>query len=176
VLVAGGLAVLVAVWAVLTYNRLRALQYACDDAWSLVDVQLQRRADLVPNLVRVVQAYAEHERAALEAVTAARATATALHDPTPQTAAAEARLGAAIGHAVALGEAYPALRASDAFLELQRTLAHVESQIAAAREIYNGNVAAYRDLLQQVPSAWVARGCRFADRPMFSAPDLGRGR
>lgn len=164
---------LVVAWAILTYNRLRALQYACDDAWSLVDVQLQRRADLVPNLVRVVQAYAEHERAVLAAVTAARAQAAALHDPTPATAAAEARLGAAIGQTVALGEAYPELRASEQFLGVQRTLADLESQIAASREIYNGNVAEYRDLIQQVPSAWLARRCGFADRPMFAAAELG---
>jgi LemA protein len=170
--VGGALLLLVAAWGVLTYNRLRSLQYACDDAWSLVDVQLQRRADLVPNLVRVVQAYAEHERRVLDAVAEARARAAALHDPSAATAAAEAQLTAAIGQTVGLAEAYPELKAAESFLELQRTLAGLESQIAAAREIYNGNVAAYRDLIQQVPSAWVARSCGFVDRPMFAAPDL----
>jgi LemA protein len=171
-LVGGGLLVLIAGWAVLTYNRLRALQYACDDAWSLVDVQLQRRADLVPNLVRTVQVYAEHERAVLEAVSVARQQAAALHDPSPATAAAEGRLGVAIGQTVMLAEAYPALKASEQFLTLQRTLSDVESQIAASREIYNGNVAEYRDLVQQVPSAWIARSFGFADRSMFAAADL----
>ncbi len=172
-LVIGGVALLIGVWGVLTYNRLRALQYACDDAWSLVDVQLQRRADLVPNLVRVVEAYAAHERAVFAEVAGARARAASLHDPTRELAAAEGRLGAAIGRTVALGESYPELRAAESFLQLQRTLAEVESQIAASREIYNGNVAAYRDLIQQVPSAWVARPCGFVDRPMFAAADLG---
>ena len=163
---------LVALWVVLVYNRLRALQYACDDAWSLVDVQLQRRADLVPNLVATVQAYAAHEQAVLQAVAEARARAVRLHDPTPETAAAEAKLGARIGAAVALQERYPDLKASEQFLQLQHTLSDLETQIAASREIYNGNVAAYRDLIQQVPSSLVARRFGFADRTMFAAPDL----
>ncbi|MBO9532334.1 MAG: LemA family protein [Solirubrobacteraceae bacterium] len=170
--VAAGVTLLVALWVALTYNRLRALQYACDDAWSLVDVQLQRRADLVPNLVTVVQAYAAHERAVLEAVTEARARAAALHDPSPATAAAEARLGSSINSALALQETYPDLKASEQFLQLQRTIADAEDQIAASREIYNGNVAAYRNLIQQVPSNWVAGQFGFADRSMFAAPNL----
>jgi LemA protein len=167
-----GLFVLPALWVVLTYNRLRALQYACDDAWSLTEVQLQRRTDLVPNLVAVVEAYAAHERTVLEAMAAARAQASPLRDPSPAHAAAEARVGASIGAAVALGEQYPDLKASEQFLRLQRTLSDLETQIAASREIYNGNVVSYRDLVQQVPSAWVARQFGFQDRPMFAAPDL----
>lgn len=161
------LAVLIGVWVAAMYNRLRALQYACADAWSLVDVQLQRRADLVPNLVATVQAYAAHERAVLEAVTAARAQADPLHDPSQAHARAEVALSSAIARAVALREAYPQLAAASNFQQLQRTLVDLENEIAASREIYNGNVAAYRDRLQQVPSSWVAKRFDFEDRPSF---------
>lgn len=159
--------VLLGLWVTVMYNRLRSLQYACADAWSLVDVQLQRRADLVPNLVSVVQAYAAHERGVLEAVTAARAQADPLHDPSAAHARAETRLGTELARAVALREAYPDLAASEQFGRLQATLVDLEDEIAASREIYNGNVAAYRDRLQQVPSSWVARRFKFRNRAMF---------
>lgn len=162
------LVVLAGIWVAAMYNRLRALQYACADAWSLVDVQLQRRADLVPSLVATVQAYAVHERAVLEAVTAARAEADPLHEPSPAHARAEAQLSSAIASAMALREGYPQLAAAANFQQLQRTLVELENEIAASREIYNGNVAAYRDRLGQVPSSWVARHFDFEDRPMFS--------
>lgn len=161
------LVVLAGIWVAAMYNRLRALQYACADAWSLVDVQLQRRADLVPNLVATVKAYAEHERAVLDAVTAARAQADPMHEPSPEHARAEVQLSAAIARAVALREGYPQLAAATNFQGLQRTLVELENEIAASREIYNGNVAAYRDRLHQVPSSWVAKRFAFEDRPSF---------
>ncbi|MDQ8046877.1 MAG: LemA family protein [Solirubrobacteraceae bacterium] len=162
----------VALWIALTYNGLRALQYACDDAWSLVDVQLRRRADLVPNLVSVVGAYAEHERAVLEAAAQARGAALAEHVPTAANAAAEGRLGSSIASVIAVSEGYPELKASANFLQLERELADLESQIAASREIYNGNVASYRTRCQQVPSAWVARRFGFPVRELFVLPTL----
>ncbi|MDO9355504.1 MAG: LemA family protein, partial [Solirubrobacteraceae bacterium] len=161
------LAVLIGVWVAAMYNRLRALQYACADAWSLVDVQLQRRADLVPNLVATVRAYAAHERSILEAVTAARAQADPMHEPSVAHARAEVQLSAAIARTVALREQYPQLAAATNFTQLQRTLADLENEIAASREIYNGNVAAYRDRLGQWPSSMVAKQYRFEDRPLF---------
>ena len=160
--------VLVALWVALAYNKLKRLQFACADAWSLVDVQLQRRADLVPNLVAVVQGYAAHERGVLEAVTAARAAADPLHEPSAAHAAAENQLGAQLAQTVALRERYPELAASQQFAQLQKTLVDLENEIAASREIYNGNVAAYRNALQQVPSSLVASQFNFEDRPMFS--------
>lgn len=163
-----GLVVLSGLWAAAMYNRLRSLQYACGDAWSLVDVQLQRRADLVPNLVATVQAYAAHERAVLEAVTQARAQADPMHDPSPAHAAAESRLGEAIVRAFALREGYPELAASEGFRRLQATLVELENEIAASRQIYNGNVARYRDRLGQWPSSWVARRFDFEDRVPFA--------
>ncbi len=165
--IAAAILAVAAVSVAAMYNRLRALQYACADAWSLVDVQLQRRVDLVPNLVATVRAYAAHERTVLDALTAARAEANPLHEPSPAHAVAETRLGAEIAHTIALREGYPELAASEAFLRLQATLVELENEIAASREIYNANVAAYRNRLQQVPSAWVARTFHFEDRAMF---------
>lgn len=162
---------LVALWVALTYNGLRALQYACADAWSLIDVQLRRRADLVPNLVAVVGAYAEHERTLLQATARARGEALALRAPDAANAAAESRLGASIASVVAVGEKYAELRASANFLQLERELADLESQIAASREIYNGNVAAYRIRCEQVPSAWIARRFGFVPRELFRLAD-----
>lgn len=156
------------IWVAATYNGLKGLQFACADAWSLVDVQLQRRADLVPNLVATVQAYAAHERAVLDAVAAARSEADPLHGPSAVHAAAETRLSAQIARALGLREGYPELAASGQFRQLQATLVDLENEIAASREIYNGNVARYRDRLQQMPSSLVAKQFRFEDRPMFA--------
>lgn len=160
--------VLTGLWVAVTYNGLRSLQYACADAWSLIDVQLQRRADLVPSLVATVQGFASHEQSVLRAITDARAQAAPLHGPTAANAAAETRLGAAIVQTVALREQYPELSTSENFRHLQSTLVDLEDEIAASREIYNGNVAAYRNRLQQVPSSWVASRFHFEDRPMFA--------
>ncbi len=173
--VAAGLLALVCLWVALTYNQLHRLRYACDDAWSLTEVQLQRRAYLVPNLVATVQAYAQHEQAVLQAVTAARAAASPLHDPSPEHAAVQARLGQSVGAAIALAEQYPDLKASTQFQALQATLSDLEDQIAASREIYNSNVTRYRAMVQQVPSSLVARRFGFEDRAMFAEPERKGG-
>jgi LemA protein len=170
--IVGGVIALTGIATVLIYNGLRASQYACDDAWSLIDVQLRRRADLVPNLVSVVRGYAAHEQGLLQATTAARATAAAQHEPTASNAAAESELGASIAMVLALREQYPELKANGNFLQLQTTLADLERQIAASREIYNGNVAVYRTKLEQVPSAWVARSFSFPSRDLFALRDV----
>lgn len=165
---AGLLAVLAIAW-ILVFNALTRARLACDTAWSLVDVQLRRRHDLVPNLVAVVGAYAAHERAVLQAVTEARVQAESTPDaPTPETAAAERTLGRATGAALALAEAYPQLQADAQFLNLQHELADLEDQIQASREIYNHNVASYRTQIQQWPTSLVARRHGFEDPPLFS--------
>lgn len=171
VLIAGGAAVLVALLVALIFNALKAAQFACDDAWSLIDVQLGRRAALVPNLVDTVRGYAEHERALQPALAAARAEMITRQGPSDQAVAAEHAVARCVGDVVGLAEQYPELKASDQFAALQHELADLEDQIAAAREIYNGNVARYRTLRQQVPSSCVASWFGFADRPLFRLPD-----
>src|SRR5215210_55814 len=106
---------------VLLYNRLVRLRNRVDNAWAQVDVQLKRRYDLIPNLVETVKGYAAHERGTFEAVTQARAAAAGAQGPA-QTAAAEGMLSQALGRLFAVAEAYPDLKASTNFLDLQQQL------------------------------------------------------
>jgi LemA protein len=165
-----GLVVLaVALIAVIVlYNRLVRARVRADQAWAQVDTQLQRRHDLVPNLVATVQGYASHERAAIEAVTSARASALAVRDPSGR-AAAEDEFGAAIGRLLLLAEAYPQLKADQGFQALAGELSATEDRIAFARGFANDRVRRYRELITTFPGVLVARPFGFRDRPMFDA-------
>src|SRR5512134_1163069 len=135
VLIVGGVAVLVVVWALLTYNALVRARNRVNEAWSGVDVQLKRRRDLVPNLVQAVEAYARHERATMEALTEARAAASASTARVFREQA-ESRLSGALAAVHAAAESYPDLRASRGFVRLQTQLAEVEDDIVGARRIF----------------------------------------
>lgn len=161
-------ALLAGAW-VLAFNALTRARLAVDTAWALVDVQLRRRHDLVPNLVRVVAAYAEHERATLQAATDARTLAETTPDrPAPETEAAERTLVRATGAVLALAEQYPNLKADEQFLNLQHELADLETQIQASRQIYNQNTTNYLTGIQQWPLSIVARRHRFEARQLFT--------
>lgn len=164
------LAVLVALaaWAVLAFNRLVRLRNQTRTAWADIDVQLQRRHDLVPQLVTVVQGYAAHERATLEAVTELRAQAQAAHGAARQ-GAAEASLEQALGRLIALREAYPDLKANQNFAQLSSALVEVEEHLQYARRFYNGAVRDYNDAGQRFPALLVARGFGFAAAEFFQA-------
>jgi LemA protein len=166
VLVSVGLLVMI----VLAYNSLVRLRNIVDQAWSGVDVQLKRRHDLVPNLVESVRAYAEHERRVFRQVTQARVAAVSASGPA-DSAPAEQALGAALGRLVAVAEAYPQLRASENFRELQRELANTENQISASRRIYNANVQAYNSRIQSFPWLLLAAMARFHAREYFAIED-----
>jgi LemA protein len=168
-LVALVLVVLTAVVALL-YNRLVRARARVDEAWANVATQLQRRHDLVPELVTTVQAYAAHERDTLEAVTDARARALAAGAP-DEHAAAEDALGDALGRLLALGEAYPDLRADARFAQLQRQLAETEARIAFARGFANDRVRRYHELTGTVPTSLVARAFRFGPARSFVVED-----
>jgi LemA protein len=155
---------------VLSYNGAVRARNMIDQAWSGIDVQLQRRHDLIPNLVEAVKGYAAHEREVLQAVTDARTQAEQAQGPA-QAGAAEGRLGDALGRLFAVSEAYPALRASENFQQLQHELANAEDQIAAARRIYNGNVQAYNTRIQSFPIALVAGSFGFQPREPFEISD-----
>jgi LemA protein len=163
-----GVLVLLAVLFVLGYNRLVRLRNEVDTGWSNIDVQLQRRADLIPNLVETVRAYAAHERAVFDEVTRARA---ALQQAGTPGSAAEANEGltAALGRLFAVAEAYPELKASENFLELQEDLTDTEDKIAAARRYYNATVNRYNTGIQSIPWVLVARPLGFHEREFFSA-------
>jgi LemA protein len=156
---------------VLVYNALVALRVRADSAWADIDVQLKRRHDLVPNLVETVKGYAGHERAALEAVIAARARAMVASGPSAR-GAAESSLGEALRSLFALAEAYPQLRAVESFASLQTSLAGIEEALQGARRYYNAVVRDLNTTVGQFPSNLVAGAFGFAPREFFelSAP------
>lgn len=157
-----------ALYVVFIYNGLVKSRNMAEEAWSGIDVQLKRRADLIPNLIETVKGYAGHEKSTLEEVVALRNKAQAV--PTGDVAgraAAEGLLGQALGRVVALAEAYPDLKANENFLELQRSLETVEGEIQMSRRYYNG---AARDLnvkVESFPSNLVAGQFGFAKKPYF---------
>jgi LemA protein len=160
-----GLALL-ALWSVLAYNGLVGARNKVDESWSGIEVQLKRRHDLVPNLVETVKGYAAHERETLQSVTVARLAAVEAEDPVA-VERAEARLSGALGGINALAEAYPQLRASESFQQLEAELSGIEDEIQAARRIYNSNVQRYNTRTQQFPSMVVAGMLSFAPRDFF---------
>ena len=132
------------------YNGMVRARNRVDEAWSGIDVQLKRRHDLIPNLVESVKGYAAHEAGVFEAVTQARAAAMGAQGPA-QVGQAEGALTNALGRLFAVAEAYPQLRATENFQQLQAELTNTEDQIAGARRIYNGNVQSYNTRIQTFP-------------------------
>ncbi len=149
-----------------SYNRLVRSRERTREAWSGVDVQLKRRADLVPNLVGVVKGYAQHERSVLEEVTEARGALTRARNASV-AAGANYMLSLALGHLLAVSEAYPDLRASETFLQLQGELSDTEEKIAYARHFYNRNVLAYNTLIGRFPTLLLARLLAFKPAEFF---------
>jgi LemA protein len=152
------------------YNRLVRLRNRCENAWAQVDVQLRRRYDLIPNLVEAVKGYAAHERQTFEEVTKAR-TAAQQAQGVQQQAQAENLLTQAIGRLFAVAEAYPELRATENFQQLQAQLAETEGKIAIARQVYNDAVLTYDNALETVPTNIVAGIFSFAPREYFEVEE-----
>jgi LemA protein len=161
------LAVLVFVWA---YNGVVRLRNRVDSAWSQIGVQLQRRHDLIPNLVETVKGYAAHERQTLEAVVQARNTAVQAQQSGPaQQAQAENVLTGALRQLFAVAEAYPDLKANQNFLNLQEELTSTEDRISYARQFYNDQVQAYDTKIQTFPTNTLAGIFHFQRREFFEA-------
>jgi LemA protein len=158
--------VLIALFLVLAYNGLVAKRNRSANAWAQVDVQLRRRYDLIPNLVESVKAYAAHERQTFDAVTQARAAAQQAQGPAAQSQA-ETALSGALGRLMAVAEAYPALRATENFQQLQAELAGTENRIAVSRQVYNDTVLTYNNAVQQVPTNIIAGMFGFGLREYF---------
>ncbi len=163
-----GVVVVLAVVVAGMYNQLVGARNRVDNAWSQVDVQLKRRYDLIPNLVETVKGYASHERETFEQVTRARAAASSAQGPAEQ-AQAENFLTSALRQLFAVAEAYPELRASENFQNLQNELAETENKIAVSRQIYNDTVLTYNNKVQQVPTNIVAGVFGFDAREFFEA-------
>jgi LemA protein len=154
--------------AVLGYNRMVRLRNEVDTGWANIDVQLQRRADLIPNLVETVRGYAAHERGVFDEVTKAR---TALQQAGSPAEAGEADAGmrTALGRLFAVAEAYPDLKASQNFLELEGDLTDTEDKISAARRYYNTTVMHFNASMQSFPWVLFAARLGFHAREFFGA-------
>ena len=161
------LLLLVALW--LFYNRMVSRRQAVDNSWAQIETALQRRHDLIPNLVEAVKGYAKHERDTFEQVTKARSGALAAQAP-PSQAVAEDGLTAAIGRLMVVAEQYPELRATENFQQLQASLSETEDQIAITRRVYNDTVQTYNTLIQQFPAVLIANSFQFEPREYFDAP------
>ncbi|GCA48784.1 MULTISPECIES: LemA family protein [Sinorhizobium] len=165
-----GLAIGVAVilYLVFVYNGLVKARQMAEEAWSGIDVQLKRRADLIPNLIETVKGYAAHEKSTLEEVVTLRNRAQAVPEgDVAARAAAEGALSQALGRVFALAESYPDLKANENFAELQRSLETIEGEIQMSRRYYNG---AARDLnvkVESFPSNLIANAFRFVKASYF---------
>jgi len=155
------------------YNGLVTRRNRIDEAFGQIEVQLKRRHDLIPNLVEAVKGYAAHERGVFEEVTRARAAMAGASTP-GQAGEADSLLGLALGRLFAVAEAYPDLKASTNFLQLQSDLTDTEDKIAAARRYYNATVQAYNTAIQTFPSLLFARAAGFRAREFFAAADDDR--
>jgi len=167
------LLLLLALAVVVLYNRLVRLRNRAENSWAQVDVQLRRRWDLIPNLVETVKGYASHERATFEEVTKARTAAQQAQGPEEQ-AGAENMLTAALGRLFAVAEAYPELRATENFQQLQGQLAEVEQNIVISRQVYNDAVLSYDNALETVPTNIVAGVFNFTPREYFETEGTTR--
>jgi LemA protein len=166
---------LVALAVVAIYNGLVRLKVQADNAWSDIDVQLKRRTDLVPNVVETVKGYASHERQTLEAVVDARNRAVSAQGAGPaERGQAEGALTTALRGLFALAEAYPQLRATENFAQLQHALGQIEDAVQNARRYYNAVVRDLNTKIQQFPSNLVAGAFGFSNREFFEIPDADR--
>ena len=179
-LVIVGLAVVLALWGVGIYNGLVTARNAFKNAFAQIDVQLQRRFDLIPNLMETAKAYMSHERETLEAVVAARAAAqsglaAAKADPgdpgaMAQLAAAQGQLNAGLGRLLAVAEAYPDLKANQNMMQLTEELTTTENKVAFARQAYNDSVMAYNNRREVFPSSLLASAFNFAPAALLDIP------
>lgn len=165
------LVVVVGLWLVATYNGLVRLRNLVQESWRQIDVELHRRHDLIPNLVETVKGYAAHERAVFDEVTAARAAAATPGAGPAQQAGQENALTAALGRLFAVAEAYPVLRASENFAQLQTELATTEDRIAAGRRFYNANVRTLNTKVESFPANLVAGPFGFTRAEYFEVTD-----
>ncbi len=155
------------------FNKLRTTDIGAQEALGGIDVQLTRRADLIPNLVETVKGYAAHEKETFEEVTRARAglQAAAQGDDVAAKAAADAQMQAALIKLNAVAEAYPDLKANTNFLELQKQLNETENQISFARQYYNDAVATLNKLTQTIPWMFLTGIANVHKREFYDAPD-----
>ena len=149
--VVGGAILLLAVYIWSLYNGLVALKTQIEEAWSQIDVQLKRRADLIPNLVQTVKGYAKHEKTIMDSVTRARA------------------LSGALGKLLAIAENYPQLKANDSFIQLQKELSDTEDKVAYSRQYFNSSVLEFNTKIRTFPNTLVNEILGFPEKEFFGA-------
>jgi LemA protein len=162
--------VAILVYGIWIFNRLVRERNLVREGWSGVDVQLRRRADLVPALVETVKGYAAHERTLLEDITAIRSASLAASNVKTQETA-ERELTSALSKLIALKEAYPNLKADQNFLKLQEQLAEIEDHLQMARRYYNGSVRNLNIMIQSFPNVLIARPLGFTEAEFFEADE-----
>ncbi|OGE07741.1 hypothetical protein A2W70_00690 [Candidatus Curtissbacteria bacterium RIFCSPLOWO2_02_41_11] len=162
--------VLLALYLWFLYNGMVTARIRIREAWSGIEVQLKRRSSLIPNLIETVKGYAKHEKQVFENVTKARSTLLGAKGP-KEAASADNMLSGALKSLFAIAEAYPNLRASENFKELQEELSDTETKIAASRQFYNANVLDYNTKIKIFPNVMVARLMGFSEEEFFEAEE-----
>jgi len=157
---------LIVIWIIAMYNTLIVLRNRIKNAWSQIDVQLKRRADLIPNLINTVKGYVKHERGTFEAITKARTALMAAKDVKGK-AKAENQLAGALKTLFAVAENYPQLKANENFKMLQEELSGTESKIAYSRQFYNDSVLRLNNSVQKFPTNIIANMFNFKQREFF---------
>ena len=165
-----GVVALLVIFVVAQYNRLVRLNISVDEAFAQIEVQLKRRADLIPNLVETVKGYATHEQSTFDAVVAARAKATSATG-VADVSAADGMLTQALRGLLAVAEAYPDLKASSNFLSLQEELSTTENKVSFARQFYNDNVRALNEAVATIPSSFFAGFAKVSAREFYEVED-----
>ncbi len=173
VYIALGVVALIVIIFIVIYNGLVAKRQTVREAFSGIDVQLKLRRELIPNLVETVKGYAAHEKTTLDAVIAARNAAANAQGPA-QLGAAEAQVSSALGKIFALAEAYPDLKASSNFVQLQTELSAIEDKVAASRRFYNSAVGDYNTAIEQFPGSLMAGMGGFQSSEFFDVGEAQR--
>jgi LemA protein len=161
-----GVLVLLVIFGIAQYNRLIRLNITVDEAFAQIEVQLKRRADLIPNLVETVKGYAKHEQGTLDAVITARAQSTSA-TTIGEVAKADGALTNALRGLLAVAEAYPDLKASANFLSLQEELSTTENKVSFARQFYNDNVRSLNTAVKTVPTNFFAGFAKVGAREFY---------
>ncbi len=169
-IIIGVIVLVVAGWLLMSYNSLVTLRNRVREAWSQIDVQLKRRASLIPNLVETVKGYAKHEKEVFENVTKARSALMGAKDP-HEKAAANNMLTDALKSLFAVAEAYPNLKASENFKGLQDEISDTETKVAASRQFYNTNVLDLNNTIETFPTMLIANMFGFKKEEFFKATE-----
>ncbi len=165
--------VLLVLWFVATYNSLVGLRNRVKDQWAQIDVQLKRRADLIPNLVETVKGYAKHEKSTFEEVVKAR-NAVNNASTKEEEMKASGELTQVVSRLFALAESYPELKANQNFISLQNDLKESEDKISLMRQFYNDTVLTYNNKVQTIPSNIVANLCHFREETFFKVDEADK--